>query len=184
MKIVRVITASTVPLVLFAGCTSTHSVDTLATGARVAGKPTPEAAAMFDQIKALEGDWYMTDDNGQEHLAMEFDVIAAGSAVREIMFRDSEAEMTNLYHLDGNKLVITHYCAAGNQPRMVATSTASDGSIPFKFESVSNLVSADGSYMGSLVLHMPDSNTLIEDWGTYMGEKLDSNRHRFDLKRR
>ncbi len=37
------------------------------------------------------------------------------------MYPGMEHEMTNMYTLDGNTLVMTHYCAGGNQPRMRAT---------------------------------------------------------------
>ena len=83
-----------------------------------------EADSMLARIKQLAGEWEMEDEGGVRHHVATFSVTAAGSAVREIMFPGSEMEMTNLYHMDGSELVITHYCAAGNQPRMVASEAA------------------------------------------------------------
>ena len=30
-------------------------------------------------------------------------------------------DMISMFNLDGDRVVLTHYCAAGNQPRMVAS---------------------------------------------------------------
>ena len=76
---------------------------------------------MLGAISELAGDWQMTDENGVTHRASRFVVTSGGSAVREIMWPGQAMEMTNLYHMDGGALVCTHYCAAGNQPRMVAS---------------------------------------------------------------
>src|SRR5206468_10874715 len=47
-----------------------------------------------------------------------YKVTAAGSTLMETFFPGSHHEMVSMYHLDGDDLVLTHYCAAGNQPRM------------------------------------------------------------------
>ena len=47
-------------------------------------------------------------------------VTAGGSAVHETLFPGSAHEMVSVYHLDGADLVMTHFCALGNQPRMKA----------------------------------------------------------------
>ena len=42
-----------------------------------------------------------------------------GSAVTETLFPGTAHEMMSVYHMDGDDLVLTHYCAGGNQPRMM-----------------------------------------------------------------
>ena len=45
-----------------------------------------------------------------------------------------------VFHLDGDRLILTHYCMAGNQPRMQATSyDAKKGEIRFQFLDATNL---------------------------------------------
>ena len=39
--------------------------------------------------------------------------------------------MATLYHLDGDQLMLTHYCSAGNQPRMRAATVSTEGVIEF-----------------------------------------------------
>ena len=48
---------------------------------------------------------------------MVYGVTAAGTAVMEALFPETDHEMLTVYHLEGNDLVLTHYCAMGNQPR-------------------------------------------------------------------
>ena len=95
---------------------------------------------------------------------------AGGSAVREIMFPGDAQEMTNLYHMDGGDLVITHYCAAGNQPRMVASKAVeTDDATVFRFEleSVSNLRESHDHYMGDMTLTILKAGGLRQDWRSY-----------------
>ena len=57
------------------------------------------------------------------------DAIAAGSAVMGAGF-DAHANetMITMIHMDGGRLMLTHYCVAKNQPRMVASCISKDGS--------------------------------------------------------
>ncbi len=64
-----------------------------------------------------------------------FKLLSGGSAVRETMFPGTDHEMTNMYHLDGHDLVLTHYCAEGNQSRMRAKPGGKNNVLEFKFES-------------------------------------------------
>ncbi len=124
-------------------------------------------AAMLGEISKLIGDWEMADENGTKHHAATFAVTSAGSAVREIMFPGQDHEMTNLYHMDGGQLVITHYCAAGNQPRMVASPPrrTDEGTVfHFEFDSVSNLRKSHEYYMGDMTLTILDTDNVRQDW--------------------
>ena len=76
----------------------------------------------FERFLALEGDWYAVDEDGEptDQLMTSYEVTAGGSAVLERVFPGSPSEMVTLYHLDNGQLMLTHYCAAGNQPTMRA----------------------------------------------------------------
>ncbi len=48
--------------------------------------------------------------------------------------------MINMYHLDGDDLVLTHYCAGGNQPHMkLDRASATSGKLQFDFIGGTNL---------------------------------------------
>ena len=132
-------------------------------------------AALLGEISKLIGDWEMADENGAKQHASTFALTSAGSAVREIMFPGQDHEMTNLYHMDGDQLVITHYCASGNQPRMVASQprrTAEGIVFHFAFDSVSNLRESHDHYMGDMTLTISDAGDIRQDWRSlnYEGE--------------
>ncbi|MBS0195389.1 MAG: hypothetical protein JSR77_01390 [Planctomycetes bacterium] len=154
-------------LLALVGCNADPSKGTL----KLSGKPTAaQQAALLDRVKGLEGTWEMTDDKGQKSTLV-FKTMAAGSAVREIMFPGSPHEMTNLYHMDGSSLVVTHYCAAGNEPTMRATAAEGD-SIHFTTDHVSNLGSKDETYMGELTLVFKGPNQFEQHWKSITGGQV------------
>lgn len=121
----------------------------------------------FEAIKQLEGTWRATTADGSVTGEIVYEVTSAGSAVRETMFPGHEHEMTNMYHLDGSSIVVTHYCAAGNQPRMRCTNPTSDTDIAFSLDSVSNLASPEAHYMGGLRLVRVNDSTVEQHWTSY-----------------
>ncbi|MBC7835764.1 MAG: hypothetical protein H7Y88_11790 [Phycisphaerales bacterium] len=150
--------------------------------ARVVSPATPaQQSVLLDRVKQLEGEWAMLDESGNRQPGVVYKVTSAGSSVREVMFPGSEHEMTNVYHMDGPTLVMTHYCAQGNQPRMRAEAGSPDR-IDFEFDSVTNLRSADDEYMGEMSLIMKDHDHLRQEWRSLKKGKASSHAE-FDLVR-
>jgi hypothetical protein len=146
---------------------------------------------MMDKIKGLAGEWEHEDAEkpGEWKVSNVFTVSSGGSVVREIMMPGSPYEMTNTYHLDGDSVVVTHYCAIGNQPRMRAV--ANDGhnhpanQIHFQFDSVTNFAGGDQSYMGDLTLTMDGPDKMTAAWRSYEHGKMSEDTHAmFNLRRR
>lgn len=141
---------------LFGGCTSTAP--------RAVQPASPDQQAkLLDRFKAMEGEWTMPDEKGVPQLAAVFKVTSAGSAVREIMFPGTPHEMTNMYHMDGSTLVMTHYCAIGNQPRMRATAAQGDR-VEFGPDSVTNFLPTHEGYMGSVVVEFKNADEVVYHW--------------------
>jgi hypothetical protein len=157
------------PLSLLFGCaTSTTKADSHPShpGPEHVVKPASDAqrAALIDRVKSLAGTWEMSAPDGTSTTIV-FGVTAAGSAVREVMFPGTEHEMTNMYHMDGESLLVTHYCGSGNQPRMRATTaTAAADRIDFKFDSMTNMTAADADAMASLSLVWVDADHIRQEW--------------------
>src|SRR5437764_1790145 len=98
-----------------------------------------DAQAAFARLKMLAGEWEADTPMGKSHIT--YEVIAAGSAVVERDSIGNMAPMLTVYNLDGNRLLLTHYCMAGNQPRMQARSfDAATGDLRFEFFDATNLV--------------------------------------------
>ncbi|HZW10688.1 MAG TPA: hypothetical protein VFF69_12360 [Phycisphaerales bacterium] len=144
-----------------AACQSTPS--------RVHASSTQDEA-MLGRIAALEGEWELVGDGATPGDGSVFTVSGAGSNVREVMFPGHEHEMTNMYHMDGDKLVVTHYCAGGNQPRMAARSAreTDEGTVyKFEFDSVSNLRPEHDHFMGQMTLTLLHDGTIRQDWRSF-----------------
>jgi hypothetical protein len=133
-----------------------------------------ERAALIDRVKALAGTWAMTGaDDGMTGEA-EFVVSSNGSVVREIMFKGTPHEMTNMYTMDGDELTVVHYCAVGNQPEMEADlEDATGNQIRFELDEVDNFAGGDQTYMGGLTLVFVDANTLEQRWTHFVRGKAE-----------
>jgi hypothetical protein len=134
--------------------TATLILLTLAIGVRADDKPTDNASSAskhsgLERMKKLAGTWVMADDKGKptEQVVSVVRVTAAGSAVHETLFPGQAHEMVSVYHRDGDDLIMTHYCALGNQPRMKADPKSPENQIQFKFDGGSNLNVAKDKHM-------------------------------------
>lgn len=183
---------SVAPLVLtvlaalpLAGCRSggeaSNATSPAPRAARVVTRATLEQQAkLLDRVKALAGEWNLLDEQGriEPDSRTVIAVSSNGSVVREIMMPGGPYEMTNLYHMDGPNLVVTHYCAMGNQPRMVATpADAGDDRIHFRFASVSNLTADDEECMGDLVLVFLPDGRIRQEWNSIKNGAVSSHAH-------
>jgi hypothetical protein len=145
-------------------------------GPRIVQAATPQQKdATLGKLMALQGTWVLTKSNGQDVAPADqgtitFSTSSQGSVVREVMFPGTDHEMTNMYHMDGSDVVVTHYCAMGNQPRMRCTG-ANGNSLEFKFDSATNVRSRDESCMGELTVRFVDERTIEQVWTTSKGDQ-------------
>ena len=128
------------------------------------------ASAAFDRLKKLAGTWEGTTPDGKAERVV-YEVIANGTAVIE---RDAHegGTMETVYHLDGDKLVLEHYCMAGNQPRMRASSyNPQTGELQFDFVGVENLSSHAAGYMHHAKFRFVDDNQFAAEWTFFQDGK-------------
>jgi hypothetical protein len=175
--------ASILALALLAGC-ATHKTATPGAPTPVAAATPAQQAALLDRVKALQGTWQIPAHDGLPESTIVFAVTANGSAVREIMFPGTPMEMTNLYHMDGPTMIMTHYCAMGNQPRVRAVAGGPHDPIDLKFDGVTNLSSPDQSYMGGLKLTIKDADHIEEAWTSYKAGQSEGEHAAFQLTRK
>jgi len=147
---------------------------------------TVTAQEAFALLKGLAGEWQgkaMDNDKGPE-IAVNYRITANGSVVLETLFPGSDHEMLTLYHLDNGKLVLTHYCAMGNQPRMELDPASSADRLVFNFAGGSNLDAGKDMHMhqGRVCLVAPDR--LENEWDTFRGtEKIDTKKFFLERKK-
>ena len=143
------------------------------------------AAAAFDKLKALSGDWVDVDGSMgmKDQVAVSYRVTGGGNAVVETLFGGTPMEMTTVYHKDGRHIALTHYCAAGNQPRMRAATT--DGkSLVFDFDGGTNLDPAKDGHMHAGRIDFLGEDRVKAQWYGWAGGKPSSHSPTFNLARR
>ncbi len=80
--------------------------------------------------------------------------------------------MVTAYHLDGDSLILTHYCIARNQPTLRADSfDAATGEIQFEFVRASNLASEKAGHMRRALYRIEDATHFTTSWDFFEGGK-------------
>lgn len=150
-----------------------------------ATQPVPsEAQKSFTEIKTLAGTWKgqvtinpPVHDMGSSNMEVSLRVTSRGNAlVHEMKEAGKPADPTKydnpvtMFYLDGDRLLLTHYCDAGNRPRMVARTSPDGKTVEFDFLDVSG--STQYGHMQHAVFTVVDANHHIEDWTFLMpGDK-------------
>jgi len=140
----------------------------------VSGMTHAESNSIMQQLKALEGDWLLVDEQGEvtDDVASQFRITSNESVLREVMAPGTEHEMLNVYHTDGDRVLMTHYCAARNQPRLEVVRAQEGNSLLLRFESITNLSSPDGHYMGRARYDWDGDDRVTTTWySTANGEE-------------
>ena len=157
----------------------------LAAGAAHAATSSPvrgaAAAAQFERLKSLAGDWDADiDADGTPDALVTYRLTAAGSVLVETLFAGTDHEMVTMYHENGNELWLTHYCAAGNQPRMRLVAT---NPLTFDFVDATNMASRNATHMGRGEITFLDADHVRAEWTSFESRKP-SFIAKFDLRRR
>jgi hypothetical protein len=137
--------------------------------ARASPPSAEEARQVFDNLRALEGSWSASSTRGWQG-ENELRVLARGSVVAAATgFPDAPTHsMQTMIHLDGDRLLLTHYCEAGNQPRLVLSEVSDDGSrAVFTFLDATNLPSRDHGHMDRAVYRFVDGDAFTSRWTWY-----------------
>jgi hypothetical protein len=144
-----------------------------------------EAAKSFEQMKTLAGSWEgrasseVKEFNADSvHVALR--VTSMGNALMHEMTSPGQSQdpITMLY-VDGDRLLLTHYCDLGNRPRMQGKQSPDGKTMDFDFVDVAG--SIKHGYMNHVTFTFIDPNHHTEDWTSIMGDK--TIRARIDLRR-
>ena len=127
-----------------------------------------DAREIFERLKSLEGSWRGKSTKGWED-TVTVRAIAGGSAIMWTSFDAHPGEtMVTLYVVDGDRLLLTHYCVAKNQPRLVATSYDPDtDTVTFEFLDATGIPSRDKGHMDKSVFQFVDDDHYRSRWTWY-----------------
>jgi len=118
----------------------------------------------FNTVKTLPGMWEGKDQTGGS-VKVSFKVTSGGSAIMSEILGDGPEDMISMFSMDGpGRLVMTHYCSAGNQPRMLAAVSPDGKTITFTYFDATNLAAPDAGHMQRMVLTLVDDNHHVEEW--------------------
>jgi hypothetical protein len=138
---------------------------------------TIDSQAAFEKLKGLAGQWSgTTGEKGKgPEATVKYQTTANGSVVMETLFPGTPHEMLTLYHLDNGKLILTHYCALANQPRMALTPKSTTTELDFDFIGGDNIKPGKDTHMHSLHLRFEGKDALAAEWDLFEhGKKSDS----------
>jgi hypothetical protein len=151
-------------------------------GAQDKAKAKP---SQLDVLKKLAGEWTGKGSHGEQQIdaTVTYKVTGGDSAVVETHFPGTEHEMITVYTLDGDDLVLTHYCMLGNQPRMKAERGGNGKKLAFKFTGAGNLKSEKDQHMHDMTIEFVDDDHVKSTWTLYQDGKP-AEKATFDLKRK
>ena len=147
-----------------------------------------DAQKTFDQLKTLAGSWQGTvtttppqPEVQGKHVQVTLRATSMGNALlHEMKLEGRPDDPVTMLYLDGDRLLLTHYCDAGNRPRMVAKSVPDVKTTEFDFLDVAG--GTDRGHMHHATFTTIDANHHIEEW-TYMTPGDVPVRAHFDLQR-
>jgi hypothetical protein len=119
------------------------------------------AQQSFDKLKTLAGNW---EGNGPDGKPFEVSYRLTGNGSALMSEIKAEGDMVSVIHLDGDRLLMTHYCGAGNQPRMQATASPDGKTFTFDFLDATNLASPQAGHMHRAVFTIMDADHHNEEW--------------------
>jgi hypothetical protein len=116
----------------------------------------------FEKMKTLVGSWEATVTTGIQ--SAEFQLIANNSVIMSRLSGGMPHDMHTMLHMDGSEFMLTHYCAMGNQPRMVLVASGDDpNKLVFEFKDGRNIKPGD-VYMNRVAFIIDGPNHHAEEW--------------------
>ncbi len=147
-------------------------------------EPKTNAELAFEKFKAMAGQWSGTEQDGRVEVSR-YQVIAAGTVVmQDSLFEGHPNDiMVTMFHMDNGRLMLTHYCVARNQPRLVAKEFSADGKrIVFEFLDGTGMKDRNVGHMDKVVWEFPDKDTSVSHWTFYKDGK-ETWMEKFTMKR-
>lgn len=144
-------------------------------GSTAIASDAPDGASAFERLKSLVGVWEVTQPAGKK-ATVRYELTAGGSALFE-HYSDSSMgtgnEMITMYHMDSGRLLLTHYCMAGNQPRMqLKRFDPAKGELDFDFLDATGLPDESAGHMHRAQFRIANENRFTSRWEFVENGKL------------
>jgi hypothetical protein len=148
-----------------------------------------DAQKSFEKLKSLAGSWEGLVTTVPQQAAIEgklsqvsLRVTSTGNALmHELTMSGMPDDPITMFYVDVDRLLLTHYCDAGNRPRMAGKMSADGKTLEFDFLDITG--GTQRGHMHHVVFTIIDENHHTEDW-TYMLPGDKPARAHFDLQRK
>ena len=146
-----------------------------------------EGQKSFDALKTLAGSWEGTltlvppvKEFADKRVNVVIRETSRGNALmHEMTISGMPDDPITMLYLDSDRLMLTHYCDAGNRPRMAARISPDGKTVAFELLDVSG--STQRGNMSDAVFTIVDADHHLEEWKfNYPGKPMTG---RFDLQR-
>jgi hypothetical protein len=139
------------------------------------------AQKTLDRFKSMVGTWQGKSPSGGTSEAT-YRLAAGGTTVMADMHMADE-DMVSMYYVDGDQLLMTHFCPSNNQPRMKAVISPDLNTVTFDFLDATNLPGPQAGHMHRAVfLFSADPGHYSEEW-TWKQEGKDHKMY-FEMERK
>jgi hypothetical protein len=146
------------------------SLSMLVTAAAAADHAMPAKAVPkeLESLKKLVGTWQGKAKMGPQEVPVTivYESTAGGTAVLERLFPGTPHEMTSVYTAEGDRVVMTHYCAMGNHPKMTLKKADAKG-LAFEMAGTDGLGSAKEPHMHAMTVSWVDADHIRETWTSF-----------------
>jgi hypothetical protein len=139
-----------------------------------------DAQKSFDKLKTLAGSWEGSFEGKPMQALLR--VTSRGNAIVHEMKGEGPDNPITMFYLEGDRLLLTHYCDAGNRPRMASKVSPDGKTVEFDLLDVANYSPAQHGHMEHAVFTFIDPDHHIEDW-TFKMEGKPSMRAHLEMNR-
>jgi hypothetical protein len=133
----------------------------------VAAPAAPGTNPAWEKMKSLVGEWEGTMTHGEMNMPVKvsYSLVSGGTSLMERMNAPDGHDMVTMYYRDGSRIMMTHYCSEGNQPRMRAQAATGElKSLAFDFVDAIGLASPQAEHMRKLVVRFEDADHFMQEW--------------------
>jgi len=117
-----------------------------------------------EPMNTLVGEWEGTGSDGAP-VHVSYQLTSGGAALMETFLHMDHPPMVTTYYVDGNDLMMTHYCSLKNQPRMRASMPSEHAKrLTFSFVDATNLSSPAQPHMHGVAFTFQDADHMTQEW--------------------
>ena len=126
----------------------------------------------FATFKSLNGRWAIESNGKTLPIEMRYEV---GS--KEPIVAEQFGKELSVFYLDGENLLMTHFCNAGNQPRLRLKEGGQPSVFEFEMFDITNLKDASTSHVQGIVYTVIDGRRMTLDIFWKKGQSEESEKY-------